>query len=291
MCDKLKERLFYVGFEKRVKMKEIHRPAATTSTNRPLVGNRERDKWIKKWLILINVNEYKRKCVLHVTSEQISLQASPSYVYKFSLKFVFGAFVTPQSQVSSKISVNSCRPPLQSPLSRVCFVLVFHSTPSVLFVCERILSHNCDVCASVCPVCLCGAPGNFNQALCAGAPECVRPSMSARRICPFTTGGLCVEYKSEALHYLESGRGETPSGGQDTIKLAGQLWPCVISRAAACVLYSGAANLLWWCYMFSPAIVMTHRLEAEDTDLKITCFLWRTRNAATLDDIYALIFL
>lgn len=44
MCDKLKERLFYVGFEKRVKMKEIHRPAATTSTNRPLVGNRERDK-------------------------------------------------------------------------------------------------------------------------------------------------------------------------------------------------------------------------------------------------------
>lgn len=171
------------------------------------------------------------------------------------------------------------------------FVLVFHSTPSVLFVCERILSHNCDVCASVCPVCLCGAPGNFNQALCAGAPECVRPSMSARRICPFTTGGLCVEYKSEALHYLESGRGETPSGGQDTIKLAGQLWPCVISRAAACVLYSGAANLLWWCYMFSPAIVMTHRLEAEDTDLKITCFLWRIRNAATLDDIYTLICL
>lgn len=39
-----REAFFYVGFEKRVKMKEIPRPAATTSTNRPLVGNRERDK-------------------------------------------------------------------------------------------------------------------------------------------------------------------------------------------------------------------------------------------------------
>lgn len=39
-----REAFFYVGFEKRVKMKEIPRPAAATSTNRPLVGNRERDK-------------------------------------------------------------------------------------------------------------------------------------------------------------------------------------------------------------------------------------------------------
>lgn len=178
-----------------------------------------------------------------------------------------------------------------SRLSAECVLCLFSTQPLQCCLSANAYCLIIAMCASVCPVCLCGAPGNFNQALCTGAPECVRPSMSARRICPFTTGGLCVEYKSEALHYLESGRGETPSGGQDTIKLAGQLWPCVISRAAACVLYSGAANLLWWCYMFSPAIVMTHRLEAEDTDLKITWFLWRTRNAATLDDIYALIFL
>ena len=81
------------------------------------------------------------------------------------------------------------------------------------------------MCVSNCLVCSRdAAPGNFNQALCTGAPECVQPSMSAYRICPFTTGGgLCAEYKSEALHYLESGRGEPQSGGQDTIKLAGQL--------------------------------------------------------------------
>lgn len=110
-----------------------------------------------------------------------------------------------------------------SRLSADCVLCSFSTQPLQCCLSANAYCLIIAMCASVCPVCLCDAPGNFNQALCTGAPECVQPSTSAYRICPFTTGGLCVEYKSEALHYLESGRGETPSGGQDTIKLAGQL--------------------------------------------------------------------
>lgn len=172
--------------------------------------------------------------------------------------------------------------------SAECSLCLFSTpTPSVLFVCKRILSHNCDVCEQLPRVLPWCCTRQFQSStLHRSTGVCPAIYVRLPYLPIYHRGGLCAEYKSEALHYLESGRGEPQSGGQDTIKLAGQLWPRVISWAAACVLYSGAANLLWWCYLFSPATVMTHRLEADDTDLKITCFLWRIRNAATLDDIY-----
>lgn len=107
-------------------------------------------------------------------------------------------------------------------LSAKCVLCLFSTQPPVL------LSANAycliiAMCVSNCLACSCDAPGNFNQALNNGALECVQPSMSAYHICPFTTR-VCAEYKSEALHYLESERqtrGERER--EDTIKPTSQL--------------------------------------------------------------------
>lgn len=91
-------------------------------------------------------------------------------------------------------------------LSAKCVFCLFSTQPSVPLsantYCLIIV-----MCVSNCLVCYCDAPSNFNQILNNGALECVQPSMSAYHICPFTTR-VCAEYKSKALHYLESERGE-----------------------------------------------------------------------------------
>lgn len=108
-------------------------------------------------------------------------------------------------------SVNSCHLHCGHQKALHSSVSVFYSTPPAL------LSTNSycliiAMCVSNCLVCFCDAPSNFNQALHNGALECVRPSLSAYHICPFTTR-LRTEYKSEALHYWRVNEGRDGERG------------------------------------------------------------------------------
>lgn len=135
------------------------------------------------------------------------------------------------------------------------------------------------MCVSNCLVCSCDAPGNFNQALNNGALECVQPSMSAYHICPFTTR-VCAEYKSAALHYLESERqtrGERQRERERiqsnslvncdpvwSVRQWAMLYSRILKEGKLLTCYYDTIFLLW-----GPVVCMIHQVRIRNTEHEI----------------------